>query len=296
MSAVPADTEGGVEEAAALLRHRLPSVPPVAVVVGSGLGALESSLSNVTRIPFEEVPGLPSPSVAGHSGAFVHGRLGGSEILVQAGRFHVYEGHPLGIVAAPVRILASLGVRAVVLTNAAGAIHPHMHPGDVVLIEDVLGVQFRSPLAGPPRRGEDRFPDMSDALGAAPRAVLRDAALAVGLDLREGTYAAVTGPAYETRAEVRMLRRMGADLVGMSTVPEIVVASASGLACAALSLVTNRATGLSTTALSHAEVLETGRRAGERVVDLLREALPRLSDVSSGVPGRPEADQSGEAK
>ncbi|NNF14379.1 MAG: purine-nucleoside phosphorylase [Gemmatimonadetes bacterium] len=275
----PVDVVG----AAAFLDGHLPSVPRLAIVVGSGLGALQSALADAVHIPFAEVPGLPATTVAGHSGAFVHGRLGDTEVLVQAGRFHLYEGLPLDVVVGPVRILARLGVESLVFTNAAGAIHPLMQPGDVVILEDLLNLQFRSPLGGPVREGEERFPDMSDPLDRGMRSVLREAATALGVGVQEGVYAAVSGPAYETRAEVRMLQRMGADLVGMSTVPEIVVAAARGLPCGALSLVTNRATGLSTTSLSHREVLEMGRLAGDRVVSLLRQAAPKLG-------------QSGEAK
>lgn len=286
----PLDVGGAVE----FLHASLPSIPRVAIVVGSGLSALESALTDAVRIPFAEVPGLPATSVMGHSGAYVHGRLGETEVLVQAGRFHVYEGHALDVVVAPVRILASLDVGAVVFTNAAGAIDPLLQPGDVVLVQDVIGFQFRSPLAGPALAGEERFPDVSDPLDADIRRTLREAAATVGVELREGTYAAVTGPAYETRAEIRMLARLGADLVGMSTVPEVVAAAARGLPCAALSLVTNRATGLSATKLSHDEVLETGRRAGERVVSLLREAAPGMERaLDARARG---AGQAGEAK
>lgn len=278
-----------IERAADHLRSRLPSIPRIAVVIGSGLSALEAALDETVTVPFSDVPGLPATGVAGHRGAFVYGRFGDAELLVQSGRFHVYEGHPLDVVIAPIRILAALGVETILFTNAAGAIHPLMRPGDVVLVADVINLQFRSPLAGPVRAGDGRFPDMSDPLDAGLRSALRDAAGAVGVELQEGTYAAVTGPAYETRAEVKMLGLLGADLVGMSTVPEVIAAAAAGVRCGALSLVTNRATGLSDTALSHDEVLEMGRVAGERVLRVVEEAV-RCEAV------RCEAVQSGEAK
>ncbi len=256
-------------------------MPSVALVVGSGLGALEDALADPVAVAFEEIPGLPAVGVAGHGGRFVHGRLGSTEVLVQAGRFHVYEGHAPDRVVAPVRILSALGVGAVIMTNASGGIRPGLEPGDVVLVDDVLNLMFRSPLAGPVAGDEARFPDLSRPFDAALLDVIRGAALDTGVLLEEGTYAAVTGPAYETAAEIRMLARLGADLVGMSTVPEVVTAAALGLPCAVLSLVTNRATGLSAEPLSHEEVLEVGRTAGERVAALLTEVVWRLAAAQS---------------
>lgn len=290
------------------LRDALPSVPPVAVIVGSGLGALEDALVDPLAVSFEAVPGMAAAGVAGHGGRFVHGRLGSTEVLVQAGRLHVYEGHPVERVVAPVRILAALGVGAVIMTNAAGGIRSDLEPGDVVLVDDVMNLMFRSPLAGPVSGTEARFPDMSRPFDPALLDVIRLAALDAGMRVEEGTYAAVTGPAFETAAEIRMLARLGADVVGMSTVPEVVTAAASGLSCAVLSLVTNRATGLSAEPLSHDEVLDAGRRAGERVASLLRGVVARLGPGEEGVvgvgrggaaDGGPEPDaggQSGEAK
>lgn len=265
----------------------LPSVPRLAIVVGSGLSVLEDALADRVAVPFETLPGLPGPTVAGHGGRFVHGRLGATEVIVQAGRYHVYEGHPLDVVVAPVRILAVLGVEAAIMTNAAGAIHPILGPGDVVLLDDVLNLTFRSPLAGPVVGQESRFPDMSRPFDPELDAAILDSAVALGMPLARGTYAAVTGPAYETRAEIRMLARLGADLVGMSTVPEIITAAGLGLKCAALSLVTNKATGLAPSVLSHEEVLDVGRSAAEGVRALITGAVASwevstdVSDVHS---------------
>lgn len=259
------------------LRAVFPSAPRIAVVIGSGLSALEDALIDPVAVPFGELSGLPGAGVAGHGGRFVHGRLGPLEVLIQAGRFHVYEGHPLELVVAPVRILAALGVETVIMTNAAGGIHPSLEPGHIVLVDDVVNLMFRSPLAGPVVGDESRFPDMSAPFDPELAEVVRAVAAELGVGLARGTYAAMLGPAYETVAEVRMLSRLGADVVGMSTVPEVITAAALGLRCAVLSLVTNRATGLSEAALSHEEVLEVGRLSGRRVTKLVRAVVGRLS-------------------
>ncbi|MDX1493763.1 MAG: purine-nucleoside phosphorylase [Longimicrobiales bacterium] len=285
-----------VEVAARALQEAFPSVPGMAVVIGSGLGSLEDALTHRISVPFASVPGLPGAGVSGHRGRFSWGRLEGREVLVQSGRFHVYEGHPLETVVAPVRILAALGVERLILTNAAGGIHPLREPGDLVLLDDVLNLMFRSPLAGPVVGSEARFPDMSRPLDPALRRVVRSVARELEIELEEGVYAAVTGPSYETRAEIRMLARLGADLVGMSTVPEVVAATAVGLPCAALSLVTNKATGLGDEALSHDEVLETGRVAGEKVRRLVTAVVSRLDEAPPEVTGSSSPLQSGEAK
>lgn len=286
-----------VESAASSLRAVFPSVPETAVVVGSGLGSLEDALVDPVAVAFGDLPGLPAAGVSGHGGRFVHGRLGDSEVLLQSGRFHLYEGHPAGVVVAPVRILAELGVGTVLMTNASGGIHPLLEPGDVVLVDDLLNLTFRSPLSGPALEGEERFPDMSRPLDSGLARMIRGAAAPLELPLASGTYAAVLGPQYETAAEVRMLSRLGADVVGMSTVPEAITAAARGLRCAVLSLVTNKATGLSRGRLSHDEVLEAGAAAAHRVSALLREVLDRLGrEERAPRPGDMRAPQSGDTK
>jgi len=255
------------------MRSLLPSVPRVAVVLGSGLGAFAEALEDPVSIPFADLPPLPPARVEGHGGRFVAGRLRGVDVLVQAGRVHAYEGVPEPVVAAPVRLMAALGVEAVIMTNAAGGIHPLFGPGDVVLLDDQINLSFRSVLQGPTRDAEVRFPDMGAPFDAELCDTIRAAALRLGVTLREGTYAGVLGPAYETPAEVGMLRRLGADLVGMSTVHEVAVARAAGLRVAVLSLVTNRAAGLGAGVLSHDEVLEVGRRASADMLRLLTEAV-----------------------
>lgn len=260
------------------LRSKLSGQPRVSVVLGSGLGPLVDDLSDVSSVDFEDVPGLPPCGVAGHAGRFVAGRLSGRDVLFQCGRYHFYEGHPADIVAAPVRVAARLGIRAIIFTNAAGGIHRELEAGDIVLLDDHINAQFRSPLVGPARRGEVRFPDMTAPYDAGLRQVARESAAELGIHLARGTYAAVLGPAYETASEVRMLGRLGADMVGMSTVPEVLVARALGLRCLAFSVVTNKAAGRGGGPLSHEEVLTVGRDAGSRLARLLTLVIPRVCD------------------
>jgi purine-nucleoside phosphorylase len=267
-----------VEAAAAHLRSRIGAPPPVGIVLGSGLGRLEGEVADPVTVPFDEVPGYPRTSVAGHAGRYVVGRLGGARVLLQCGRFHAYEGLAPDAVAAPVRVAAALGLRTMIFTNAAGGIRHTLEPGDLVLVEDHVNWMFGSPLSGPVRGGEERFPDMSAPYDPELRGLARDVALELGERIEEGTYAAVLGPQYETPAEVRMLARFGADLVGMSTVPEVLVARALGLRCLAFSVVTNEATGLGQGTLGHEEVMERGRVAGVRLAALLKRLVPRIAD------------------
>jgi purine-nucleoside phosphorylase len=262
--------------AAGYLRSELPFRPRVAVVLGSGLGSLVDDLEDTTAVAFREIPGFPAASVAGHAGKFLAGRLDGTEVLVQSGRYHLYEGHSPDIVAAPVRAMAELGVRTLVLTNAAGGVRASLQPGDVVLLEDHINLTSQSPLVGPVRTGEERFPDMSAPYAPELRQLAVEAAAELGIGLESGVYAGVLGPSYETAAEVRMLAKLGADVVGMSTVTEVIAARARGLRCLAFSVVTNKATGLGGSALSHADVLAAGQKAGTRLAALIRSMVPRL--------------------
>jgi purine-nucleoside phosphorylase len=271
-----------IEAAAAHVRGRSSAVPDVLIVLGSGLGQLADEVEAPVSIPFGEIPGFPDAGVVGHAGRYLAGRLAGRDVLLQAGRYHVYEGHPGEVVAAPIRLAAALGVGYAFLTNAAGGVDPALEPGDVVLLKDHLNLMFRSPLIGPTGPGETRFPDMSEPYDAELRRVAWDAAREAGIELREGVYAALTGPSYETAAEIRMLGRLGADVVGMSTVPEVLVARALGLRCMALSMVTNKGTGLSPQPTSHEEVIEVGRRAGRTVSHIIQGVLRGLPAQSAG--------------
>jgi len=268
-----------VTAAAADLRAGLGTVPPVGIVLGSGLGGVVDAVEPGVSVPFEEIRGYPATSVAGHAGRYVAGPLGGADVLLQCGRFHAYEGHSSEIVAAPVRVAAAAGVQTLIFTNAAGGIRRDLEPGDLVMLDDHINWMFGSPLAGPVHGREERFPDMSGPYDADLRELARAAALEARVPLREGVYAAVLGPAFETPAEVRMLGRLGADVVGMSTVPEVIVARALGIRCLAFSVVTNKASGLSPDGPAHEEVIEIGRRAGASLAALLVRLLPMIGTV-----------------
>jgi purine-nucleoside phosphorylase len=266
------------DAAVAVLKERLGTRRPrVAVVLGSGLGAFADTLEDRADVPYRQIPGWPVPTAAGHAGKLTAGRVDGTEVLVMAGRAHLYEGYSPQQVTFGVRVAAALGVRAVVLTNAAGGINPSYSQGRLVLISDHINLQGTNPLAGP---NDDalgpRFPDMSEAYSADCRRIARDAAAEMGIDLPEGVYAALLGPNYETPAEIRYLRTIGADLVGMSTVPEVLVARHMGLRVLAISCVTNMAAGILPGPIDHSEVLETGERVRETLVRLLRSVLPKL--------------------
>jgi len=258
------------QDALAYLRDRIPKAPEVFLVLGSGLGGLAEGVALEGSVSFREVPGFPDIGVAGHLGRLVSGTLEGRRVLLQAGRFHLYEGHSAEVVVAPVRLAAALGVNTVILTNAAGGIGEGLAPGSIMLLEDHLNLISRSPLAGPVLEGGLRFPHQSSPYDRA----LQERVLRVASELRvplfRGTYAAVLGPSYETPAEIRFLKRAGASAVGMSTVPEAVAAGALGLRVLGFSLITNRAAGLGDGLLDHDEVLEVGKAAGGRLERLIR--------------------------
>jgi purine-nucleoside phosphorylase len=252
--------------AVAVVRPRLAGwTPDLAMVLGSGLGALAEEIASAVVVSYDDVPGLGGGRVAGHAGRLVAGTLRGARVLAFAGRRHLYEGHAAGSVALPVRLASELGAAHLLVTNAAGGIRRTFTPGTLMLIRDHLNFTFRSPLAGAVLPGEERFPDMSAPYDPAFGDALRAAARAAGVRLEEGVYAAVLGPSYETPAEIRMLEGLGADAVGMSTVPEVIVAAARGMRVCGVSCITNFAAGLGPP-LDHHEVLEaTARVRGEFV-------------------------------
>ncbi len=264
-------------EAATFLRAAIGDPPKVAVVLGSGLGVLADRMTDATVIPYAQIPHFPRATVPGHLGNFLVGSLGGARIAALQGRFHYYEGHDLEAVTFPVRVLKVFGARTLVLTAATGGIHPDFRPGDLVCLSDHLNLIGENPLRGPndDRLGV-RFPDMTRVYSPELREVAKHEANRLGLGLREGVYACLPGPSYETPAEIRMLRALGADVVGMSTVPEAIVARHSGLDVLAFALVTNAAAGITGATITHEEVIEAGRGAGQRLGTLI-EAIVAMS-------------------
>jgi purine-nucleoside phosphorylase len=261
----------GAAAAADALRERLGGpAPDVVLVLGSGLSALAASIEEPVSVPFTELPGLPAAGVAGHPGRWIGGRLEGRRVLAQAGRYHLYEGHALDVVRAPVGIAARLGAGTLILTNAAGAIRPSLGPGALMRITGHLDLMQGAPpltaRAAPTREPYD--PGLGELAARCARAL--------EIPLAEGVYAGLTGPSYETPAEIRALARLGADVVGMSTVPESAAAHALGMRCLAVSLVTNHAAGIGTQPLDHAEVIEIGRRTAATLERLLRAIVREL--------------------
>ncbi len=250
--------------------------PAAAIVLGSGLGTLADRLTDVRRVPYAEIPGFHAPAVEGHRGELLCGTLGGREVLALAGRFHMYEGHSAQVAAFPVRVVHALGAKVLFVSNAAGGINRAFTPGTLMLITDHLNLQFRNPLEGALESGDVRFPDMSAPYSPRLQTLLEAAAADGGLTLGRGVYAGLLGPTYETLAEVRMLATLGADAVGMSTVPETIVAVAMGMEVAGVSLITNPAAGISETPLNHAEVMEEGRKAGDAFCGLVERWVARL--------------------
>lgn len=263
-----------VELATDAVARRLEGLTPrVAVVVGSGLGLLADRVQGAQRVAYADIPGFPEPGVAGHKAELVLGTLAGVPVVLQAGRFHLYEGHRPETVALPVRVFDRLGARTLIVTNAAGGVRRTFQPGALMLIADHINLMWRSPLAGPVAEGDVRFPDMSEPYDPGLRALAREAARAAGIPLEEGVYAALLGPSYETPAEIRMLERLGADAVGMSTVPEVLVARARGMRVLGFSVVTNAAAGLSAEQLSHADVLQIGARSAAQLATVIEAVL-----------------------
>jgi purine-nucleoside phosphorylase len=266
-----------LEAAVALIKRRSAVEPVVGVVLGSGFGGLAEEIEDAVGIPYGEIPGWPPSTAVGHSGRLVLGTLAGVPLAVMCGRVHLYEGLPAERVVFGVRVLGRLGIGSLVLTNACGGIREDLYPGALVLLSDHVNLQGSSPLVGPnDETVGPRFPDMSAVYDPGLRRQALAAAARLGIDLREGVYAAWLGPAYETPAEIRFMRAIGADLAGMSTVPEVLAARHMGIRCLALSCVTNMAAGIASEPIDHEEVLEVGAAAVVGLTALLREMLPTL--------------------
>ena len=269
-----------LDSAVAAIRRALPAGarPTVGLVLGSGLGAFADELTDRVAIPFDKIPGFPPSTIVGHAGNVVYGKSGGVEVLALQGRIHSYEGHDLARVVFPIRTLILCGCTIMILTIAAGGVDATLKPGEIVILEDHLNLMGGSPLRGPnDERLGPRFPDMTRAYDRELRTLAAAAGRDVGLTLREGVYAGLPGPQYETPAEVRMLRTLGADLAGMSTVPEVIAAVHMGARVLGLSCCTNLAAGVTGEALSHAEVTETAARVRGQFTALLRRILEKLA-------------------
>lgn len=266
-----------IEDAKRLLESRTALRPTVGVVLGSGLGAFADELTERTDIPYADIPGWPGSTALGHAGKLVIGKLGELAVAVMAGRAHLYEGYTPAQVTFGVRVLGRLGVRSLVFTNAAGGINLTLEQGGLVLISDHINLQGVNPLAGP---NDDslgpRFPDMSEAYSRAYRDTAKEVAVELCVPISEGVYAAMLGPSYETPAEIRYLRTIGADVVGMSTALEAIVANHMGIKVLGISCVTNMAAGILPQKINHAEVLETGAQVRDTLVRFLKTLLPRL--------------------
>lgn len=270
------------DSAAQLILQRTSFRPKIGLVLGSGLGAFADSLSDATRVPYSDIPSFPQSTAIGHAGRLVVGNAGDVTVAAMQGRVHLYEGYSAQQVAFPIRVFARMGIKAVILTNAAGGINLGYSQGALVLLSDHINLQGPNPLVGPnDDRFGVRFPDMTQAYSRSYRQIAREEAAKLNITLYEGVYAALLGPSYETPAEIEYLRRIGADLVGMSTVAEVIAARHMGLNVLAISCVTNMAAGILDQPLSHAEVMETGERVKSTFEALLRTILPRIDSESA---------------
>ncbi len=270
---------GRLDTAAAAIGAKARQAPVVGLVLGSGLGAFAEGLADRVAIPYDRIPHFPVPSgIVGHAGELVLGRVGKTPVVVLSGRVHFYEGRSMSEVVFPARVLARLGVKAVILTNAAGGVRLTFRAGDLMVLTDHINGLGANPLAG---ANEDalgpRFPDMSAVYDARLRSVIKAEASRLRIPLRQGVYVGLLGPSYETPAEIRMWRKLGADAVGMSTVPEAIALRHAGVRVAGISTITNMAAGILKKPLNHAEVLETTRRVGSRFVRLLEAAVPKIA-------------------
>ena len=270
------------ERAAKFILSKTKLRPKIALVLGSGLGAFADELAGAAKIPYEKIPGFPRSTAVGHAGQLVIGKVGSVEAAVMQGRVHFYEGYTAKEVVFPMRVLGRLGIRAAILTNAAGGIDLGYKQGALVVIRDHINLQGANPLIGPnDDRFGPRFPDMTQAYWKQYREIALAESKRLGIEVHEGVYAALSGPSYEKPAEIRYLRTIGADLVGMSTVPETIVARHMGIRVLGISCVTNMAAGILDQPINHAEVIETGERVKTQFIALLRAVLPRIAAEKS---------------
>ena len=266
-----------IQNAVDHIRSRTAAEPSIGLILGSGLGDFADTLENRQVIPFTDIPDFPAATVPGHTGAFVFGEKHGHSVVCLQGRLHYYEGHPMSLLTLPVRIMKQLGVQTLILTNAAGGVNKDYRPGDLMLITDHINYSGMNPLIGvnDPELGP-RFPDVTDLYSSSLQLKIKLAAVEAGITLRQGVYMMFSGPNYETPAEIRMARVVGADAVGMSTVPEAIVAAQCGIKCIGISCITNLAAGVSPHKLSHQEVMETAAMVHDKfhsLVDLILKTI-----------------------
>lgn len=273
-----AETETRLSEALSAVRRHSDAAPEVALVLGSGLGAFADTLDAHQAIHYGEIPGIPKSKVEGHKGNLVFGNVGKTPVVAMQGRAHLYEGHPAHEIVFGVRLMAKLGAKKLLITNAAGGISPNLQVGDLMLIADHLNLTGTNALLGPNLASlGPRFPDMTQAYDAKLRALAAEQASKLGFELKSGVYAGLLGPTYETPAEIKMLQVLGAHAVGMSTVLEVIAARHMGVRCLGISCITNLAAGLSEQELDHKEVQEVANRVHDRFVGLLREVIPAMA-------------------
>jgi purine-nucleoside phosphorylase len=280
----PPDLHERAEEAAAAIRIHVERPLSIAVVLGSGLNELADRLTEARKIPYDQVPHFPPTTVAGHAGKVLLGKLAGAGVIMFQGRFHYYEGHSLETVTFPIRVIQKLGVSTLILTAATGGIRTDLRPGNLVCLSDHLNLIGSNPLRGEnDERLGTRFPDMTEVYSKRLRAIAREEGKRLGIELVPGVYACLPGPSYETPAEIKMLRTLGADVVGMSTVPEAIVARHAGIEVLAFALVSNAAAGVVGTPITHDEVLEAGRRAAPALARLIERVVARIAgDEAAG--------------
>lgn len=263
-----------LDKTVAYLKDMRKDVPEIAIILGSGLGSLADFIEDRQEIPYAEIPNFPRTTVPGHEGKLIFGRIGSRKVVAMKGRFHYYEGHEVGVVVYPVRVFGMMGIKNLIVTNAAGGVNTGFAPGDLMLIKDHISFFVENPL-----RGENldelgpRFPDMSAAYDRSLQKMAMDCAQRFGIDLKCGVYAYCKGPSFETPAEIRALRTLGADAVGMSTVPEVIAARHMGMRVLGISCITNMAAGILDQPLTHEEVMETGKKVEQKFSALVREII-----------------------
>jgi purine nucleoside phosphorylase I, inosine and guanosine-specific len=268
------DTVRKLEKTVEYLKDTACMIPEIAVILGSGLGNLADFIEERQEIPYRDIPGFPVTTVPGHEGKLIFGRLGGKSVAAMKGRFHYYEGHDMSVVVYPVRALGMMGIKNLIVTNAAGGVNTSFRPGDLMLIEDHISLFAENPL-----RGENidelgpRFPDMSAAYDRELKKLALECASRTGIELKKGVYCYTKGPSFETPAEIKALRVLGADAVGMSTVPEVIAARHMGMRVLGISCITNMAAGILDQPLTHEEVIETGKKVEQKFSSLVREII-----------------------